>query len=61
MKIELQDSNQVIFYAEKQMLKISALYLEKQKSVIPKNYIIQVVFSKQGKRVQTDGALLPQF
>ena len=43
------------------MLKVSVFYLEKQKSCIPKNIIIQAVVPKQAKRVSTDGALLSQF
>ena len=43
------------------MLKISPFYLEKQKSCIPKNIMIQAVVPKQAKRVSTDGALLSQF
>ena len=34
----------------KQMLKVSAFYLEKQKSLIPKKNIIQAVISNQAKR-----------
>ena len=43
------------------MLKVSVFYLEKQKSCIPKNIMIQAVVPKQAKRVSTDGALLSQF
>ena len=43
------------------MLKVSAFYLEKQKSFIPSKNIIQAVVSKQAKRVPTDGALRSQF
>ena len=43
------------------MLKVSAFYLEKQKSFIPKKNMTWAVVSKKAKRVPTDGALLSQF
>jgi hypothetical protein len=45
----------------KQMLKVSAFYLEKQESFIPKKNIIKAVVSKKAKIVPTDGSLLSQF
>ena len=43
------------------MLKISAFYLEKQKSFIPKKYIIQAVVSKQAKEFQQMAFAVPIF
>jgi hypothetical protein len=40
------------------MLKVSALYLEKQKTFIPKKNMISVIVSELAKTVTTDGALL---
>ena len=38
------------------MLKVSAFYLEKQKSFIPKKNIFLAVFSKHAKIIPKDGA-----
>ena len=43
------------------MLKVSAFYLEKQKSFIPKNNIFQAVVSKYAKIDSKDGAYCPNF
>ena len=43
------------------MLKVSAFYLEKQKSVIPKNNILLAVVSKYAKREPKDGVCCPNF
>ena len=43
------------------MLKVSAFYLEKQKSVIPKKNIFYAVVSKYAKRDPKDGASRPNF
>ena len=40
----------------KQILKVSAFYLEKQKSFIPKKNIFFAVFSKHAKIIPKDGA-----
>ena len=40
----------------KQMLKVSAFYLEKQKSFIPKKNIFLAVVSKQAKIIPKEGA-----
>ena len=40
----------------KQILKVSAFYLEKQKSFIPKKNIFLAVFSKHAKIIPKDGA-----
>ena len=43
------------------MLKVSALYLEKQKSFISKTNSVYAVASKYAKIVPTDGACCPKF
>ena len=43
------------------MLKVSAFYLEKQKSVIPKKNVVLAVFSKHAKIITKDGASRPNF
>ena len=43
------------------MLKISAVYLEKQKSVIPKKNIFKAIVSKYAKIDFKDGACCPNF
>ena len=43
------------------MRKVSAFYLEKQKTFIPNQNMIQAVVSKQANIVPTDGDLLLQF
>ena len=45
----------------KQMLKVSAFYLEKLKSVIPYKNIIQDVVSKYAKRDPKDSGCCPKF
>ena len=44
------------------MLKVSAFYLEKQKSFIPKNiHMISAIVSKWTEIVSTDGVCCPNF
>jgi hypothetical protein len=43
------------------MLKVSAFYLEKQKSVISKENIFLAVVSKHAKIIPKDGASRPNF
>ena len=45
----------------KQMLKVLAFYLEKQKSFIPEKIMIQAVVSKYAKIDPKDGASSPNF
>jgi hypothetical protein len=43
------------------MLQVSAFYLEKQKSFIPRKNIFKVVVSKYAKIDPKDGAFCPNF
>ena len=45
----------------KQMLKVSAFYLEKQKSLFLKKYIFWAVVSKYAKRDPKDGVCCSNF
>jgi hypothetical protein len=45
----------------KQMLKVSAFYIENQKSFIPKKNIFLAVVSKHAKIIPKDGPSRPNF